>query len=306
MLGGDPQPPSQPRPLPSPDYQMTVISPSTQRGSLGPGERTSTALPQQRSRLVTKKSAQVLDNHESDDSSDQDQRARSTAKLPHHPDGRRDPVPGSHFSAFHFPRLQPVSPRAEDGSVQDLPQASARRLDPLASRPDLKRLSQDRSPSTAGARQPELLSPRPQGFAAASQRGIAQAQGRRNSLAVSDALTPASVKKELPRRSVHAMALLNAASGHEPRTQPASLFRDQQQARQNSVISLASIKSGKQDTHFDLLSNEPGSHNLLHKQPLDAHQQSTHKHPNKNNRPSIRKVSVSLSEHHQSLDSSED
>lgn len=300
-------------PTPSPGRLATAVSPSTQQDSLRPGDDLATApLPLQRPRLVTKKSAQALDRHESDDSSDQEQRARSTAKIPEKSpraaEVRRDPAP--HFSAFHFPRIQVSSNALPSPSPRDPPAPdSARRSDAPGALAEQRRLSQDKSPSTAGpgSRQAlELRSPGGQGFAAASQRGIALAEARRNSLGPGDAITPASasLKRDGARRSVHAMALLNAASGHEGRVQPPSLFRYQQEMRQNSALSLASLKSGKPLADLDPPSKDLDTPALGSRQPAPEDPQPA-RQAHQPRRSSARRPSDSLSKHHQSFDSSE-
>lgn len=257
-----------------------------------------------------KKASQAINLNESDDSSVERKTLRSTAKLPiksfNTLDRRQENTQESNFQHFGFPRKGDLSSEAQP--AQERSDDNQRKIEVPVTNFDVRTQIPEKSPTTKAPEscpKADKNAPGQFNLTIADKKEKPACDSRRNSLAPGDALTPAnsSQKKDVSRKSMHALATQNAANSQHLRNQSRSSSRKEQDQKDNSILSAASARSGKQDSIKGLINNQANNHNLIQKgsaQMIPADFKTTQKPPDG----SLRKNSANHSQHLQSEDSS--
>lgn len=292
---------------------ITINSPMTKLDSHRLSDRLSAAKKKSPSPLIIrpKKSTQILKTNESDDSSVPEQRMRSAAKPPVHSannlERRGENTQESNFLPFAFPRRDEQSSDAHP--AHDKSDENGRKIEVPVTQFDLRAPFPDKSPTTKAPESCQKIENRTPGkfnLTLANQKPNLSVESRRDSLAPHDALTPANSaqKKDFSRKSVHALAVQNAANSHHSRhhSRSQSKHKHDHEHIDNSVLSVGSGKSGKPDSIRDPLVSETNNHNLIQRGSSRAIPQP----PKTARKPpeSVRRKSANLSQHQQSEDSS--
>ncbi len=294
---------------------ITINSPMTKLDSHRISERLSAKKNKNPSPMIIrpKKATQVMKDNQSDDSSVEQKPMRSTAKVAvksfNTLEKRAENTQESNFQPFAFPRKDDLS--SDVKQPQDRSEDIGRKIEIPVTHFDLRTHIPEKSPTTKApesCQKADNRSPTQFNLAMMPKEKV-PVESRRNSLAPGDCQTPlnSSQKKDFSRKSVHAVAMHNAAHNQHLRSQSRSMSRNDHDQKDSSMMSAGSGRSGKPDSSKGLLTNEANNYNLIQKganKKIPTDTKSTKKQPD--NAHSVRRNSTNLSQHQQSEDSSKD